>query len=328
MNITKLECCIAEKYHNHTAFLPVSFRHITLPGRIVRSATELFCSPDGHVAEKEITAYEKLAKEPFGLIISAHTCVSPEGRANPGQNAIWDDIFIEEQSRIAAAVHNGEGNDSKIILQLGHGGMKAEGSNGGRTVYTPDNMTVEQIKETVKAFANGAIRAKACGFDGIQLHAAHMYLLSQFFYPQYNHRTDLYGGNGLNRFRIIREITEAVKAACGDDFPVFIKINGDNLEDGEKYFEELCEAAKVCEAIGMEGLELSGYNSAPAGIPKAPYFFETAKRLMTHTDLPLMLVGGIRKREEVEEILASGIKTVSFSRPVLQNVEFIRQLFS
>jgi 2,4-dienoyl-CoA reductase-like NADH-dependent reductase (Old Yellow Enzyme family) len=174
MNLTD----IPVEYQNHTAFMPVSFRNITLPGRLVRSATEYFCSPDGHVAEKEIAAYEKLEKEPFGLIISAHTCVSPEGRANPGQNAIWDDIFMEDQTRLAAIIHKDGG---KIILQLGHGGMKAEGSNGGRPVFTPDNMTVEQIKNIIKAFTNGAIRAKSCGFDGIQLHAAHMYLLSQFF---------------------------------------------------------------------------------------------------------------------------------------------------
>lgn len=292
----------------------------------MRSATELFCStPDGHVVNKEIAAYEELAKEPFGLIITAHTCVSPEGRSNAGQNAVWDDIYMEDQSRIAAIIHRGE---SKIILQTGHGGMKAEGSNGGRPVYTPDNMTPEQIRETVRAFAFAAVRAKACGFDGIQLHAAHMYLLSQFFYPQYNHRTDAYCGSGENRFRIIREIAEAVKEACGDDFPVFIKINSDNIVDGEQYFRDLCDAANVCDSVGIEGMELSGYNSAPGGIPSAPYFFETAKRLMTHTDLPLMLVGGIRKREEVEEILASGIKTVSFSRPVLQNSDFIVRLFS
>jgi 2,4-dienoyl-CoA reductase-like NADH-dependent reductase (Old Yellow Enzyme family) len=322
MNLTK----IPENYRSHAAFSPVSFRHITLPGRLVRSATELFCSsPDGHVVNKEIAAYEALSEEPFGLIITAHTCVSPEGRSNAGQNAVWDDIYMEDQSEIASIIHRG---GSKIILQTGHGGMKAEGYNGGRMVYTPDNMTQKQIRETVRAFADAAVRAKSCGFDGIQLHAAHMYLLSQFFYPQYNHRTDVYGGSSENRFRIIREIAEAVKTACGDDFPVFIKINSDNIVDGEQYFRDLCGAANVCDSIGIEGFELSGYNSAPGGTPDGPYFFETAKRLMTHTDLPLMLVGGIRKREEVDEILASGIKTVSFSRPVLQHSDFIGLLFS
>lgn len=321
MNLTR----IPKEFHNHTAFSPVSFRNITLPGKTVRSATEYFCSPDGHVAEKEITAYEKLANEPFGLIISAHTCVSPEGRSNDGQNAIWDDTFIEDQSNLASIIHRG---DSKIILQIGHGGMKAENHNGGRPVYTPDNMTLEQIKSTVRKFTDAAVRAKICKFDGVQLHCAHMYLLSQFFYPQYNHRTDLYGGPAVNRFRIITEIIESVKAACGDDFPLFIKINGDNNENGEKYFEEICEIANICDSLGLDGLELSGYNSAPAGTPAAPYFFETAKQLMTHTELPIMLVGGIRKREEVDEILASNIKTVSFSRPVLQNINFLTQLFS
>jgi 2,4-dienoyl-CoA reductase-like NADH-dependent reductase (Old Yellow Enzyme family) len=317
---------IPAKYHNHPAFSPVSFKNITLPGRIVRSATELFCSePDGHVAQKEFETYEKLAVEPFGLIISAHTCVSPEGRSNAGQNAIWDDEYIEDQAKLAAIIHSGSG---KVIMQIGHGGMKAEKTNGGRPVYTPDTMTAGQIKDTVRAFAAAAVRARTCGFDGVQLHAAHMYLLSEFFYPQYNHRTDGYGGSGERRFRIIREIAEAVKKDCGDDFPVFIKINGDNITDVEQYFRDLCEAANICDSAGIEGLELSGYNSAPGGTPESPYFFETAKRLMEYTALPVMLVGGIRRLHEVDAILASGIKTVSFARPVLQQPDFIEHLFS
>lgn len=322
MNLTN----IPEKFRSHAVFSPVSFRNITIPGRIVRSATELFCAgPDGHITEKEFNVYNELAKQPFGLIITAHTCVSPEGRSNAGQNAVWDDIFIEDQSRIADVIHRG---GSKIILQIGHGGMKAERSNGGRPVFTPDDMSLIQIRETVAAFAEAAKRAVKCGFDGIQLHAAHMYLLSQFFYPQYNHRTDIYGGSGVNRFRIICEVTEAVKTACGDDFPVFIKINGDNIVDGEQYFSDLCEAANICDTIGIEALELSGYESVKQGTPEAPYFFENAKRLMRNTNLPLMLVGGIRKREEIDAILASGIKTVSFCRPVMQRNDFIESLFS
>lgn len=317
---------IPEKYRGHAAFSPVSFKNITLPGRIVRSATELFCADEnGHVVQKEFSAYTELAKHPFGMIVSGHTCVSPEGRSNPGQNAVWDDIFIPDQSKIAGIV---AGAGIKIILQIGHGGMKAEKSNGGRPVYTPDNMSVERIRETVKAFADAAKRAQKCGFDGVQLHAAHMYLLSQFFYEQYNHRTDAYGGTGEKRFRIIRETAEAVKAACGDAFPVFIKINGDNNINNERYFADLCEAANICDAVGVEGMEISGYESQRAGTPEAPYFFETARNLMEHTGLAIMLVGGIRKRSEIDEILASGIKTVSFCRPVMQNYDFIERLFS
>ncbi len=322
MNLTN----IPEKYRSHAVFSPVAFRNITLPGRIVRSATEYFCAdPEGHITQKEFNAYDELAKQPFGLIITGHTCVSPEGRSNAGQNAFWNDMFIEDQSHIADVIHRG---GSKIILQIGHGGMKAESSNGGRPFYTPDNISLIQIRETVAAFTEASKRAIKCGFDGIQLHAAHMYLLSQFFYPQYNHRKDAYGGSGVNRFRIIREITEAVKEACGDDFPVFIKINGDNIIDGEQYFSDLCEAANICDTIGIEAIELSGYESVKQDTPEAPYFFETAKRLMQNTTLPLMLVGGIRKREEIDEILASGIKTVSFCRPVMQRNDFIESLFS
>ncbi len=99
-------------------------------------------------------------------------------------------------------------------MQLGHGGMKAEGNNGGLRVYTPGNMIETEIAEVIKAFGTAARRAMSAGFSGVMLHAAHMYLLSQFFYPEYNHRTDKYGGSAENRFRMIREIFEEIKMVC------------------------------------------------------------------------------------------------------------------
>jgi 2,4-dienoyl-CoA reductase-like NADH-dependent reductase (Old Yellow Enzyme family) len=315
---------IPEKYRSHGAFSPVSFRNISFPGRLVRSATEYFRSENGHVAAVEYERTAELSRWPFGAIIIGHTCVSPEGRSNHGQNALWDDEFIPEQARLAETIKKG---GIKAVLQLGHGGMKAAGSNGDRPVYTPDTMTLSEIRNTVRAFGAAAVRAKSAGFDAIQLHAAHIYLLSEFFYPQYNHRTDAYGGSGERRFRIIREIAEEVKTLCGEKFPVFIKINSDNIENNDEYFKDLCGAAETCAEIGIEGMELSGYASSPPGTPSGPYFFDTAKKLLEKTSLPLMLVGGIRTLSEVEQILASGIVTVSFCRPMIEDTGFLGKLF-
>ncbi len=303
---------------------PVAFKNIILPRRIVRSATEFFCSTEnGHLVQKEIDIFQRLSEQPVGMILTGHTAVAPEGRTR-GQNAIFGDEYIEENCRLAEVAKR---HGVRCVMQLGHGGRKAEGQNGGLRVLTPDTMTVSDIQNTVKAFTDAAVRAKICGFDGVEIHGAHRYLLSEFFYPQFNHRTDAYGGSAENRFRIIYEIISAIKVANGADFPVFLKINSDNVEAPEKYFRDLCAVAEICEKTGVEGMELSGWDCQPAGTPKEPYFFHTARRLYHETTLPLMLVGGIRKATEIEEILAFGIKTVSLCRPFMKNPSCLTDIY-
>lgn len=306
-------------------FTPVKLGGLEIPTRFVRSATEMFRAlPDGHVESREFEVYRALASQPLGLIITAHTCVSPEGRSNAGQNAIWDDEFIGDQRRIADIIHSG---GAKAVLQIGHGGMKAENSNGGRPVYTPDNMTTEQIKGVEMAFAEAAVRARKAGFDGVELHCAHMYLLSQFFYPQYNHRTDEYGGGAEGRIRITAEILSMIKRACGRDFPVLVKLNCDNNDNNDIYFGEVKKAARILAGLGCDALEVSGYYSSPVGIPKKPYFSETASALAETGNPDIIQVGGVRTAEEIETILSGKVKAVSFSRPFTCQPDFIDRIY-
>lgn len=295
-------------------FSPLELTNITLPGRIVRSATELFAAgPDAHIPQYEVQLYRELAAEPLGMIITAHTCVSPEGRSNLYQNAIWSDEYLQDAMSISEAV----AGHVPVIMQLGHGGMKAEGNNGNLPVYTPDNMTTEQIKKTVIAFGAAAKRAMSAGIDGIMLHAAHMYLLSQFFYPCYNHRNDEYGGCAENRFRIIREIVEEIKTVCGEKTPVFMKINGDDRDDTEEYNRDIVKVLRICSALKMDAVEISGYASARSGKPDKPYFIENISRLKNETDVPLIAVGGIRTTDDMDNLLDAGASAVSLSRPLL-----------
>lgn len=308
--------------YNHPAFTPVSFGSLELPGRIVRSATELFIAhDDGHIGEAEPEVYSELARHPLAMFLTAHTCVSPEGRSG-SMNAIWDDDFIADQTVISERAKSG---GAKCLLQIGHGGMKAEGNNFGKPVYTPDSMTREQISETVEAFGRAAFRAKQAGFDGVQLHCAHFYLLSEFFYPQLNHRSDIYGGDG--RGQIIFECAEAAKKYCGDDFPVLIKINGDNGDDDGDYLNALSVLLGHCEAHGISGAEISGYNANPPGIPNGPYFLERAKTLYNYSSVPLILVGGIRSVADIDAALNAGISAVSACRPFMRHTDFIERIF-
>ena len=304
-------------------FTPLALKRITLPGRLIRSATELFCStPDAHVPTVEIEVYRRLGRQPLGMILTAHTCVTPEGRANLRQNAIWDDSFLPDAEAVAKA---GKAGGVPVVIQIGHGGMKAEGNNGGLPVYTPDNMTREQIRSLVRSFGEAALRARKAGMDGIMLHGAHLYLLSQFFYPKFNHRSDAYGGSALNRFRIIREIMEEVLSVCGASCPLFLKINGDDEGNTEEFHRELVEALRSAEDL-LDAVEISGWTASSGGSPKRPYFIENVKRLCREIRIPIIEVGGFRSAPGMLEAIEGGACAVSLSRPLLCEPDFPEKL--
>ncbi len=301
-------------------FESLKLPNITLPGRVVRSATELFCStPDAHIRPFEVEVYRELAGEGLGMILTAHTCVSPEGRSNVWQNGLWSDDYIDETRELVLAAGN-----TPVVAQLGHGGMKAEGNNGGLTVFTPDSMTVEEIHSVVRAFGAAAKRAMTAGCAGIMLHGAHLYLLSQMFYPEFNHRTDAYGGSAENRFRIFREIFEEIKTVCGEKTPVFLKINGDDRNDTEEYRRDLVTALDICERLMFDAVEISGWASARNGVPDKPYFLDTLFQMSREVEVNLIGVGGIRSMEDIEQMFKHGASAVSMSRPFLQNPQVLR----
>lgn len=305
---------------------PLVLKNIVLPGRAVRSATELFCSTsDAHVRPSEISVYSELADKELGLIITANTCVSPGGRSNDYQNGIWSNEYIEESSAIAQAASSA---GTPVIMQLGHGGHQAEGCNCGRKVLTPDNMTKVEIKALTADFAGAAERAMRAGFSGVMIHAAHTFLLSAFFYPDMNHRTDEYGGCAENRFRVIREIYEAIKTECGNDTPVFMKINGDDSLDTAEYHADLVSALRICDKIGVDAVEISGMDAIRIGKPKRPYFIEKIRSLHRECDIPLISVGGVRTPEDVEALFAAGASAVSFSRPLIQDPRIVKKIVS
>ena len=319
---------ITSENTNMQLYSPVSYANITLPTRIIRSATELFSSePDGSVSEFEIEHYRTLATQPYGMVITGHSCVMAEGRTNLGQNAVWDDCFMDGQKKLCDIIHSSPFG-TKIVLQLGHGGAKAKGFDGHR-IMSPDNMTAEDFESVTAHFVSAAVRAKSAGFDGVQIHGAHGYLLSEMFYPEYNHRIDEYGGSAENRFRLIMEIAATIKAVCGEDFPVFLKLNAtdrpltDVMPCSEQYHNDLMTAVRLCGEVGIEALELSGYHSSPKGNDfKRPYFIRELMRLCGGSPVPVILVGGIRSAECASEAFDFGASAVSLCRPVLCEPDF------
>ena len=209
-------------------FEPSEINGMKLANRFVRSATwEGMAADDGACTPKLTDLMVGLARGGVGLIISSHAYVSPEGQAGPWQLGIYDDRLIPGLGDMTTAVHK---NGGKIVMQLAHAGYFAGAKLTGQTPMAPSSvegfakgprneMTVNDIQAVVKAYGAAAKRAQIAGFDGVQIHSAHGYLLSQFLSPAFNQRQDEYGGDIGNRARALLEVFREVRQAVGEDYP-------------------------------------------------------------------------------------------------------------
>ncbi len=216
---------------------------LELHNRLVRSATwEGMAGEDGTPSDDLINLTANLARGGVGLIITGYAFIAPEGRGLPKQTGVSRDDMVPSWSRLTEAVHREGG---KVAIQIVHAGGQTQSDWIGTTPLGPSRMvhpstkeevkelSREQIKDLVEAFAAAAARAKRAGFDAVQLHAAHGYLINQFLSPNTNQRTDDYGGSRDNRARFCYQVFRAVREAVGPDYPVFIKLNTeDYIDDG------------------------------------------------------------------------------------------------
>ena len=253
-------------------FEPTTINGMTLPNRFVRSATGAFAaSQTGSVTPKLMNLMVPLAEGGVGLVITEAITVLKNGQPFPRQLGIYSDAHIPGLRDMVEAMHNAEGT---IVAQLVHGGAHSIHTVIGEEPMGPSGitpcegkmgsfggcraMTQHDIDTVVDAFAHAARRTQQAGFDGVQLHGAHGYLLSEFLSPFYNKRTDQYGGSVVNRARIIVDIYNAVKAEVGADYPILIKMNvTDFLDDGLSP-EDAVQAASIYAKIGIDAIELSG----------------------------------------------------------------------
>jgi len=310
---------------------------MVLKNRFVRSATwEGLAAEDGSVTEKLTNKMVELAKGGVGLIITGHAFVSEEGKAGSWQLGVHHDGLVDGLKKMATAVHN-EG--AKIVLQLAHAGAFAIG-NPEKPDLIPiapsafknsKEMSQEDIIRVVNCFAETAKRAQDAGFDGVQIHAAHGYLLSQFLSPYFNKRSDNYGGSVEKRAKIVVDILRAIREKVGNTFPVLIKMNSEDFLEGGLSVDDMLETTRILEQEGLDAIELSGgtiisNKLIPVRLHKhgenEPYYLETSKRLKATVKIPLILVGGIRSYETSERIVLDGIADfIAMSRP------FIREPF-
>ncbi|OPY65554.1 MAG: NADH oxidase [Syntrophorhabdaceae bacterium PtaU1.Bin034] len=319
-------------------FESTSINTITLSNRFIRSATwEGLADNDGSATEKLTDMLKRVAGGGVALAITGLAYVSREGQACPWQLGIDSDSRISGLSAMTEAIHDAGG---KIAAQFGHAGSSAAFPLSGlepigpsvpetTTRFAGREMTHDDIERVIRDFADAAVRTRAAGFDALQIHAGHGYLISQFLSPLYNQRRDEYGGSIENRARFLREIMRAIRKAVGPDYPVLIKLNSADFCPGGFIEEDMLLTAAMLGQDGADAIELSGgtplsgrYGPIRTGKP-APgepeaYYEAAAGRYKKKIGVPLMLVGGIRTFETSTRLVAEGIVDyITLSRPLI-----------
>ena len=319
---------------------------MSLQNRLVRSATwEGMCEPGGRPTPKLAGYYANLARGGAGLIISGYTFIRPDGQQLPGQMGIHSDAFTAEMQALTSAVHHQGG---KICLQLVHAGGQTSTRIIGRQPVAPSAVAVAQFPETprelsrediadlVVHFGKGAARAREYGFDAVQLHASHGYLINQFLSPLTNRRSDEYGGSVENRSLFLLEVYRAVRGAVGNYFPVLVKLNGsDNLAGGLE-LDDALYAAKALDEEGVDAIEVSAGTAASGnrtpvrqGIEsreQEAYNLPLAYRIKNAVSCPVMVVGGLRSFEIAEGIIRrEEADYISMARPFIREPHLVRR---
>ncbi len=321
--------------------------NMVLKNRFVRSATwENMATEDGHMTDKLLAIYQELAKGEVGLIVTGYANIVEEEKPNAGMMGIYDDSFIEEYLTLTELVHQ---YDSKIVMQIAYGGTKTTYNVGERVIFAPSDvcerstqtqgkaMTKDEITDIVNAFAAACLRAKKSGFDGVEIHAAHTYLINQFLSPYYNKRTDEYGGNLGNRMRFLLEIISETRKLVGNDFPLLIKLTATEFFEGGLTFEDTRSICKKLETVGVDALIISGNIHGKANtmigesfdgytIQEEGFFHQYGAVISKDVNIPVITVGGLTDINAIETLAEkTNIQYFALSRPLLSEPNLIKR---
>lgn len=273
---------------------------------------------DGKVNQEILDYYDEKSKGGYiSLIIVEHSFITPEGRANKGQLSLADNSTVEGLKKLAYTIHK---NGSKAVVQLNHAGSLTTREKTGyeilgpsavvnpRGTEIPKELTKKDIKEIVQNFKDAARRVKDAGFDGVEIHSAHGYLLNQFYSPLTNKRDDEYGGDILGRINIHLEVIKAVKEAVGEDFPVLLRLGACDYAEGGNSIEDCKIAASEFEKAGIDILDISGgmFGYIIPGLNEQGYFQKVTEEVKKVVSIPVMLTGGITDINVAENLLALG----------------------
>jgi 2,4-dienoyl-CoA reductase-like NADH-dependent reductase (Old Yellow Enzyme family) len=322
-----------EEYRVNMLFSPGKISVLDLPNRLVRSATAEWMADAAGVPRPQLKAlYQDLARGGVGLIISGHMYVHPSGKAHPEMTGIHSDELIPSLAELADTVHREGG---LIVPQLNHGGMHcsqvtvkqtiAPSATNAPFVKRPARaISRAEIDQMIDAFAQAARRSKEAGCDGVQIHSAHGYLISQFLSPIINKRSDEWGGDLEGRMRFLRSVCQAVREQVGSDYPVLIKLGVTDGVEGGLTVDEGLRVVAALASMGLSAVEISsgvGGSSVRNAIRSEAdeaYFRPWAQKARAVTRLPIMLVGGFRSLRVMEDVLSAGdADFISLCRPLI-----------
>ena len=321
----------------NSLFEKTNLGNLKVINHFVRSATyEGKANEDGSPTKNIFDLYEKLAQGKVGTIITSYSYVTDYEKPMSNQLGIYKDELIDQYKSITEMVHS---YGSKIVMQIVHGSSsqqadfdtaKVLGPSAVPNLYTgfvPKEMTIEDIQNVIQLFVDAGKRVKEAGFDGVQIHCAHGYLLSQFISPIYNKRIDNYGGSVENRLRIVTEIYQGLRKELGGDYPIWIKMNSsDEVENGLTE-EDFIEMSKILASFGINAIEISGEKWQSYKPKERAYYKDVAVNLSNQIKTPIILTGGLREMNDILPIYEnSNVDFFGFARPFMSNPNFIQTL--
>jgi 2,4-dienoyl-CoA reductase-like NADH-dependent reductase (Old Yellow Enzyme family) len=329
---------------------PITLRGLTLKNRIVVSPMCQYSAIDGVATDWHLVHLGRFALGGAGLVFVEATGVEARGRISPGDMGLWNDDQARALSRIADFLR---ANGAAAGIQLAHAGRKgstrrpwdggaelgpedaARGEGPWETIAPsalrfadnyplPKAMKTADMGEVIVAFREAARRALDAGFDVVEIHAAHGYLLHEFLSPLSNHRTDDYGGGLHNRMRFPLEVIETVRAVWPKDKPLFLRLSSVDWVEGGLTIEDAVEVAKAAKALGVDVVDCSSGGNAPAQIPLSPgYQVPFAEAVRKGAEVATMAIGLILDPELAQSILAEGkADLVGLARPALDDPNF------
>lgn len=298
-----------------TLFDTTTLGQQTLKNRIWRSATWLaLADAEGNVTDEMVRTYEKLAKGGAAMIVTGLTSIVKHDTEIGDGAKFYDDRFITGHQRLTDTIHK---HGALVMLQTA-------------IVDGPvDELSTEQVEEIVHLFGDAARRAEQAGYDGVQIHAAHFFYLSKFISPLLNHRTDRYGGDQRGRSRILYEILKDMREKTSPDFLVTLKINSTDEYPGGLTLQDFLVTCKLMADAGIDAIEVSGNGTSRTGIKAGcneGYFRTAAMSLAALADVPVVLVGGLRSIEKINQHLdETRIEYISLSRPLVREPNLIQR---
>lgn len=288
-----------EDFTLKTLFDETMMGGIHMRNRLIRSATgENLATPEGYIPEDLLEIYQGLEKGGVGLIVTSFTSVAPVNHFNDGLHRLHDDGLIPEYKNLVDEVHS---YGASIMPQLALGIYQRKNADGSYTKVSIDWMKESDIAEAIEKFVNAAERAKKAGFDGVQLHGCHSFVLSEFLKPSSNHRQDEYGGSVQRRAKVVLDVIQGIRKLAGN-IPISIKISAGDLSP-----EMLLETCKLMVDAGLNSIEYEGY------------FSRLVPLLQQAVDVPIIVTGGHRDFEQMNMLLNDyGVDYFGMSRPLIR----------